>query len=302
MFALPIPVLLILTIVTSWGKMVLGGYYAKRVEDPARYRWLFGALQSVACGIAIAVLLSVSGGLGTVSLTTVLLGFGLGLGNIICLVAGIAAMERGPFSYTTVITSMSTVITALSGMFFGESVSLWQFVGIALMVVCLFLSPERAEGEKKQASFLWLVLSLISMLGSGTVGMMQKLHQSSPARSEMAAMLLVAFSVSAIFSFVMAVTDGKKRQDKKVEKQALPRAVWSTAIISGLIFSVPHTVNLFLAGVMPAVVMFPLVNLCPMLMGMVTGIVMFRERLSPLRWLGVALGVVSTVLVSGVLG
>ena len=55
MFALPIIVLLLIAIFTTWSKSVLEGYYAKRVPDPSRYFWSFGLIQSAVCGVMIAV-------------------------------------------------------------------------------------------------------------------------------------------------------------------------------------------------------------------------------------------------------
>lgn len=304
MFALSIPALLIITILASWGKAVLGGYYAKRVPDAARFRWLFGLIQSVFCGLAITVLLALSGGLGTVSVTTVILGVILGLANIITLVTNLAALERGPFSYTTVLISLSAVIPALCGPFFGETVTPVQYAGVALMIVCLFLSPERKTDENKKASLGWLALCGISAVSNGALGVTQKIHQNSAYKSEMAALLIVAFAVASVFSAVMMAVESRKRKVPEAEEHdsAKMSAVWITAAVSGAIFAFPHTINLFLSGAMPAVIMFPLVNLCPMLLSMVTGILLFRERLSPMRWAGVAVGILSTVLVSGVLG
>lgn len=304
MFALPIPILLMLTIVFAWGKSVLGGYYAKRLPDAARYRWLFGLIQSVTCGGMIALILGLSGGLGSFSLASVLIGLVMGLANIFGLVTGLAAMERGPFSYTTVIISLSTVITALSGPFFGEGVpSVTQFIGILLMIVCLFCAPERKAEDTKKTSAAWLLLCGASMICSGATGISQKIHQKSDYASEMAALLLVTFAVSAVFSAIMLIVGFCRKSNKPAPTKAsnpFP-LILTTSAVSGAIFAFPHTINLFLSGVMPSVVMFPLVNLCPMLLSMVTGIVLFRERLSPMRWAGVAIGILATVLISGVL-
>ena len=306
MFALPISVLLVITVVTSWGKSVLGGYYAKRVPDAARFTWLFGLIQSVVCGGAIALVLGLSGGLGTFSIMSVILGLIMGLANIFGLVTNLFAMACGPFTYTTVIISMSTVITALSGPFFGEGwPSAFQWIGIALMVVCLILAPERKKDETKRVTLKWLILCGLSLICSGVTGIVQKTHQApdSLVASEMAALLITAFSVSAVFSAVMmAVRAVREGRESHTHAGKVPASVFTTSIVSGAIFAFPHTVNLFLAGKLPAVIMFPLVNLCPMIVAMVTGILLFRERLSPARWAGVAIGLVSIVLVSGVLG
>ena len=306
MFALPIIVLLFIAIFTTWSKSVMEGYYAKRVPDPGRYFWSFGLIQSAMCGVMIAVILSFSGGIGTFSTRSILLGIGLGLLNVVGLVTGLAANECGPFSYTIVLRSMSTLISALSGIFFGEGFpSALQYVGVALMVVCLLLAPEKKENEKK-ATLRWLILCGISAAASGFTGICQKIHQheTSPVRSEMGALLLSAFAVSVIFFGIMTVVNMGKRKGETRNPAIKSQLglVSVMAVLCGVVFAFCHTVNLNLAGRLPAIIMFPVVNLCPMIVTMVTGIFLFRERLSRRRWIGLGVGVASIVLLSGVIG
>ncbi len=306
MFALPVIVLLFIAIFTTWCKSVVEGYYAKRVPDPSRYFWSFGLIQSAACGCMIAVILAVSGGIGTFSPRSVLLGVALGILNVVGLVSGIAAYGCGPFSYTTVLRSMSTLISALSGFLFGEGLpSALQYVGVILMVVCLLLAPEQ-KGDEKKASFRWLLLCGASAVASGLTGVCQKIHQheTSPVRDEMGALLLSAFAVSVIFFAVMtAVNLGKeKRVTRNPTDKKRNGLVFVMAILSGVVFAFCHTVNLNLAGRLPAIIMFPVVNLVPMILVMVTGVLLFRERLSRRRWIGMGVGVAAIVLLSGVLG
>ena len=120
MFALSNGVLVSIAIFATWCKSVVEGYYSKRVPNASRYFWSFGLIQSVVCGCMIAVILSFSGGIGNFSLPSVLLGVGLGVLNVVGLVTGLAANKCGPFSYTIVLRSMATLISALSGFMFGE--------------------------------------------------------------------------------------------------------------------------------------------------------------------------------------
>ena len=54
-------------------------------------------------------------------------------------------------SYTSVIISFSTLISALSGvLFFDESLGWAQIVGIVLMLVSFILAAKSDSGEKRQ--------------------------------------------------------------------------------------------------------------------------------------------------------
>lgn len=297
MYTLPIPFLLVLTIVTSYGKSILGGYFNKKVANQSYYTWFFGFLQSLFCSIGIVFISLFSGGFGSISLYTVLLGGLMGLANILSLITMMMAYNYGPFSYTSVIVSLSTVIPALSGLFFGEQISAVQYVGIGCMIFCLILSPEKVQ-EQKKAGLKWLTLAGLSAVFCGMLGVMQKLHQNSEYSTERAGFLISAFAVSTLLSGIMTAAEAKKGIGEKPQNT---RLLWIVPIASGLIFAFPHTVNLFLSGVLDAVVMFPLVNLCPMIMSMVSGMLLFQEKLTPRRWVGLCIGLLATVLVSGII-
>ena len=299
MFALPIPILFAITIVACCVKSVFDGYFSKKVSSDDCHTWLFGLLQSVFCLVSIIGIFLVSGGLGHFSFFSLGLGLIIGAASIFCLIATLKAFAVGPFSYTTVITSLGSVIPTLSGYFFGESVTLVQYIGVVLMIVCLFLSPEGSkEGESKTATAKWLLLSLTASLLSGTVGVVQKIHQTSDYRDERAAMLVGAFAFSIAVSAVICIRQSRKTPKSNVTSAR--RRLWLIPVFTGMIFGFQHTVNLSLSGAMPAIIVFPLVNLCPMILSMVCGFIIFREKLSLKRWIGVVVGILSSILVSGI--
>lgn len=301
MFALPIFVLLVMTVVASCVNSIFGGYFSKKVTAGNYYTWFYCFVQSTFCGIAVAVIFLVSGGIGTFSLHTLLLGALIGVANVLSTAACMKAFAIGPFSYTTVISSLSAIIPALSGYFFGETVTAIQYIGVFLMAVCLLLSPEKKEEEQqKRMGVKWLSLCLLAALASGAVGVLQKLHQNSAYHMEMAAFLISGFAVSAVFAAVMLMVE--RGRGVAVEPPRSKKALWVIPVVGGFVFAFPHTINLFLAGVMEAVIMFPTVNLCPMILSMICGFILFREKLSLRRWIGIIVGIFSTVFVSGVLG
>lgn len=300
MFSLPIPILLVITVIASWLNSLICGYFPKRVSSDDGAIDAFNLFRNLFCAAAIAILLALSGALGSVSLFTILLGVLMGLANIFGALAHLKAFAIGPFSYTTVIVSLSAIIPALSGLFFGESISAFQWVGVALMALCLFLSPEKGEGEQKKASVKWMILSLISAALSGITGIIQKVHQNSEHADEMGALLISTFAVSAVISAVMLAFRKKKGKIGAFDSVMHKPIFWILPIVGGCVFAFPHTINLFLSGKLDSVIFFPIVNLCPMLVSMLSGMLIFRERLSLRRWAGVAVGILSTVLLAGI--
>lgn len=298
MLSLPLPILLVITILTSALISVTRGAYSKNLPADDRNLWFFNLTQSICCALMI---LLVMGGIGKLSSFTLILGAILGAVSAFQLLFNLKAYSVGPFSYTMVIVSLSTIIPTVSGLFFGETISPIQWVGIVLMAICIILSPDAEKGaHAKKSSVLWLLFCIPATVLSGTVGVLQKIHQTSVHAEEKAAFLVSAFAVSTVISLVFLLLSPKGAgHEYGTKKDKIIR--FMLPVITGVGFAFPHTINLYLAGVLTTAVMFPLVNIIPMVLSTVTAMIMFRERLSVRRWIGVLIGVLSTVLVSGVL-
>ena len=105
-----------------------------------------------------AVVLLCWGGFGESSLFTILLGILFGVVTALGGITNVVALQCGPMSYTQVIISFSTLISALSGvMFYDESLGWAQIVGIILMLVSFVFATEKSN-EEKRANLKWLVL------------------------------------------------------------------------------------------------------------------------------------------------
>lgn len=89
--------------------------------------------------------------------------------TIVQSLANLGALAIGPWSYTAVINSFSTVITAFSGyLFWDESISKTKIIGIVLMVICLSLATAK-DKDKKRASLKWLLFALVASLACASI-------------------------------------------------------------------------------------------------------------------------------------
>ena len=300
MFALPHWLLLIITVSTGTFYNICRGAYAKSGKSTARRLWFFNLVMSSFTTLCIIVLEWISGSSFAFSRFTVLAGVCFGLCLVTSSVSSLKAQTIGPFIYTCVIVALSSIIPTLSGrLWFGETVFPMQYVGIGLMVLCIILSPERGTDDGKRVGLVWLIFCAVAFFFSGGIGLMQKVHQESDHRAEMPALLIIGFLISALFSAVMYLV--QVRREKAAGLDSPPtKKDWLMATFSGLTIAFPHVINLYLSGVMDAVVFFPIVNIGPMLLAVLYAVTVFRERLSVRRWVGVAIGIASTLFVGGI--
>ena len=285
-------ILLTVSLVAALGGSIFKKLYTNR---DSRLSGSF-AYTAVGCLVAAAVLFA-WGGFGKASLFTVLLGVLFGAVTALQGVTNMAALQVGPLSYTTVIISFSTLISALSGvLFFKESIGLWQIIGMALMLASFALANGGENGGKR-ANLRWLLLCVVAFLATGAIGVMQKVHQSSAFKEELNAFLVIAFAVSALFSGVVALLLRKKEivtEGKRNDRGGMMLLIF-LMLVSGVCVAVNNKLNLYLSGVIDSVIFFPVVNGGGLVLTTLASLLIFKERLRGKQWIGILLGIASVL-------
>ena len=216
------------------------------------------------------------GGFGEYSLFTILLGLLFGLITGAQYLFSFKAISVGPWAYTAIISSLSTLIPTVSGwIFWGEPVSVFQVFGIIFLVACLLLSTDTSSEENKKVSFKWLIYAIIAFITTGLIGVLQKIHQTSAYKGEGNAFLIVAFIISMLFSSAFFTTaiykerkvniaDNIKENEKNEKKKGLSSyfsVIWICLIaFIGISAAVNNKLNLHLSGVFPTAFFFPITS------------------------------------------
>ena len=288
---------LIVSLAAALGGNIAKKYYTDKDSTTLAGGFVFNA---VSC-LSAAVMLLCWGGFGTSSVFTIVFGVFFGAVTALQGITNIAALQVGPMSYTSVIISFSTLISALSGaMFFNESLSWAHILGIALMLASFVLAA-KSDGDEKKANSKWLFLCLIAFAATGAIGIMQKVHQSSEYRSELNAFLIIAFISSAIFCSIFAsllkrrecrLADAKEKENKSKKPFWLLLGIM---LVSGACVAVNNKFNLYLSGVMDSAVFFPIVNGGGLVLATLAAVLLFKEKLSKKQWVGVVFGIASVV-------
>lgn len=288
---IPVLLLFIITLAANLTGGLVRTFYSKNISSSMAGYHLFNAASSLCCGITLLVL---SGGNFSLSPYTVIMAVLFGIITALQQITNSAALSIGPWSYTSVIISMSTVITALSGMlFFNEKIKATQITGIVLMVICLILSVKKEDGEKKKKSGRWLVVSIVSCICCGGIGIMQKVHQSSDYRNELTMFLIIAFLCSFVFSAINLITVKREQLFDIKPKIGLLGIIF---IAGGVGSALNNMINLYLSGVVESAVFFPVVNGGGLILITSASLIFFKEKLTARQWTGLGAGIIATLL------
>lgn len=226
--------------------------------------------------------------------------FGVLFGLIVALQGNlnVRALAAGPLSLTTLISScVATMVPVFAGsLFWKETISLKQWIGIALLLcaMVLLMNPKLDKRITKR----WCFLTLFSSLCGGSVGVMQKIHQSSEHKGERAGFLVVAFAVYAVV--MLFVSHASRKHVTSPAPWFRGKIVLLGAIV-GVCTTTVHLLNLYLSGALSAVIVFPLLNGIPLLGSMLIGIIFFREKVKLNNLIGFIIGILSLLLVSQVI-
>ncbi len=288
----PVVLLFILSLTGFLSSESLKCSYSKRYAENGAQSYFYTA---AVCAVAAVCALALSGFRLVFSPFSVLLGLLFGLAVMGNIVASSLAIRIGPWSYTTVMVSLGIVIPSFSGaVFFNETLSWLDFVGLGFMIVCFICSVKKDPNEKK-SSLGWLILSVVAMLSISIVGLLQKTHQSSAHKDEIGVFLTVAFLTSALLSalvFLFARRGAKKEESAKGGRfSALP-----ILLGAGAATAVNHSINLYLSGALDSVVFFPVMCGGELIGVTLISVLLFKEKLTPVQWFGLASGAFASLL------
>ncbi len=228
------------------------------------------------------------------------LAFAVGYG--MAFVFQILALSCGPMSLTVLIISYSLLIPTFYGvLFLRESVGTFFVPGVLLLAVCLFLINYQKRAKKTEEqnkpkptgiSLKWLIFVWLSFLGNGLCSTVQKIASQSlgeEVRNEfmVAAMLMIAVG------FLIA---GFIRERRTVRE--FMRRGWYFGALCGFINGVVNLACLILAARMPASIQYPLISAGSILFSLLFSVIIFKEKITPRQYAGVAVGVLSIVFLN----
>lgn len=246
------------------------------------------------------------------------------------------ALKDGAMGLCSFFYSCGFVIAAFAGVLFWDEPFFWsQIAGVALVaasfVPIVFLSKSRkkpvareegakqieaptADGQEATAPRkkpkIWIVFALISMVASGILGVIQKIHQTSDVhKDELFAFLFISFAAASLIAFIFRFVAARR---SKGAAEIEPAAVDITAaqkipfcksglffaLLNGAVFGVVNILNTYLSGRLPSMIFFPVYNGGVIFAGLFTGLLVFKEKITGYDIIGLIIGVAGIILIA----
>ncbi|MEO9511355.1 MAG: EamA family transporter [Flavobacteriaceae bacterium] len=204
------------------------------------------------------------------------------------------ASQVAGVSVASVATKMSLVMPVVFGMvFYQESLSAFQIIGILLALAAVYFASIKENSivfSKKT-----LLLPLLVFLGSGIIDISVNYFQENHLdQHEVAIFSAMVFGFAAITGLVFIGVKSTREPVKLNIKN----------IIGGVVLGVPNYFSIFFLiralqnEELDSAAIFTLNNVAIVMLSTLLGIAIFKERLSLKNWGGIALAVVSIMLVA----
>jgi len=222
--------------------------------------------------------------------------YGMIYGVILCLFLYFKtqSMSSGPIALTSLIGNCAFIIATWFGVVYAkETVVPLQLVGMGILVIALVLciNPKKSSQPLTPGWFAWCGAFF---LAGGLLGIFNKVFGRSAFSQEINAMMLIAALVSAaLFTLSGFALNRAARQPKpRIHRESI---VYIAAC--GFVGCIYIRMNLWLAGVIPSVIFFPVSNGANVLLSTLCGQLLFKEKLNKVELIGVFVGLGAILLI-----
>lgn len=223
--------------------------------------------------------------------------YAMGLGLLFIAIfnlMGITAQWHG-LSVVSVATKMSVVIPILFGLFYyKESLNLIKVFGIILALQAVYLVSVKDTAKKVQKSSSILLPSLV-FLGSGIIDTslkyLEDTYVDAASLSIFSATIFGAAGSIGLLLVIYLIITGKTRF--KIRN-----------IIGGIALGIPNYFSVYFlikalkSNVFESSGIFTVNNVAIVMLSTLLGIILFAEKLNRKNWIGIALAIVSILLIT----
>lgn len=223
--------------------------------------------------------------------------YGIIAGILYCMASLLTfiALGCGSFAMSMLILSYSGIFSIGYGLVcLGDKVGIFTYIGIALMLVSLFLFRGKSSPDKSSAAFStkWLICITLSVVGSGMYNVVQKMQQLRFNNSRTNEFMIIALSFSAVVLLIIGIfKDGKDA--KYILRHGGPWAVGA-----GISNGATNMLALIVNTMLPFTIISPLRSGMKMLLSFILSLTLFKEKLLKRQIIGVAIGTLAIILLN----
>lgn len=199
------------------------------------------------------------------------------------------ALKSGKTGICATVYSLGFIFPTLSGsILWGEQISAWDILGICIVIVMIIICGLEEKNEDKKTDDKKYIFPLVmAMIASGGLGVAQKFQQNSDFNEQNSIFLVLAFTFACIVSFIMCLIMPNGSTAKNLRKKS------GIAFFIGIAFGISNLCNTTLSGMLDSATLFPALNIGTIVFSVLSGIVIYKERITKRDALILSMGIIS---------
>ncbi|MBO5223814.1 MAG: EamA family transporter [Clostridia bacterium] len=220
---------------------------------------------------------------------TLLLGSLYGALMCVSMTSGYLALKSGPMALTSMLVSFSIVIPLTYGLCVGEVLNVFKIVGLCALVVAMVVVNLNKQNKESKVSYAkWLLFVSLTFVSNGVMSVIQKIHQTQFPSQFVTEFMTVGMFVGAVFFCVIALIKIKP-------KRVLQSKGKIFGVVAGICSVVANFCTTALVGMENASALFPAITAGTLVLNLILGLIIFREKLKLNHYIAVVFGVCAVV-------
>ncbi len=207
---------------------------------------------------------------------------------------GITTQKNG-LSVVSVATKMSVVVPVLFGLlYYNESLGTLKLIGIAIALIAVYLTSNKSN-QGITVNRKSIVLPILVFIGSGVIDTSIKfLEDTYVANNDVPLFSAIVFLAAAIIGFIFIIIQIIRGSFNFEFKN----------IIAGICLGVPNYFSIYFlvktlrSDILESSGIFAINNVSIVALSTFAGIFIFKEKLIRKNWVGIALAILSIILIS----
>lgn len=202
--------------------------------------------------------------------------------------------QRNGLSVASVASKMSVIIPVIFGIYvYNEGVGFQKVIGIILALISVYLTSIKPKGNDNMTKGLWLPLLLF--IGSGIIDTSIKYVETTylPEGG------IPIFSATIFaFAFIIGTSLVIIKSIKSPFKLPFKTVIGGSVLGVVNYFSIYYLLKALNYEGLESSTLFTVNNVAIVMLSTLLGLLLFKERISKMNWLGIGLAIISIVIVT----
>lgn len=244
----------------------------------------------------LALVLIIIGGKGiNINIETVVLSIFSGTMLAVSLGCSLYAMKTGMVSLVALFGTAGMIIPCIAGVFlFDTPIALMQWVGFALFMVAAYLMIMSSKDTVNGFSLRTMALLIAVMIADGCTMLSQQMFTQYIPNGDVSVFSFLSFGIVGIIMMVLLPIN-KGKSDKKTKPMS--KLLITYGIVLAVAILIINQLATMATVFIPPVILFTFINGGSTVVAAIVAAVAYKEKLTIKSIIGIALGILSFVII-----